>query len=66
MEKQIDEMLEKTGMSEKKQKEYEELEMNKLSPEEVKKAQSQLARMRSLMFFAEQKQKRLAKNKSKL
>jgi hypothetical protein len=35
MEKEIDQVLELSGLSEKKQKEYEELELNKLSKEDV-------------------------------
>ena len=35
MEKEINEMLEGAGLSEKKQKEYEDLELNKLSKSEV-------------------------------
>ena len=35
MEKEIEKVLELSGLSEKKQKEYEDLELNKLSKEEV-------------------------------
>ncbi|KAI8906390.1 small-subunit processome [Gorgonomyces haynaldii] len=64
-EKEINQMLIETGMTEEQQKEAEELELNKLSVEEVKQRRQELAKMRSLLFFQEQKQKKIAKIKSK-
>jgi len=45
----------------KKIREFEELELSKLSAEEVAAKRQELARMRSLMFFQEQKHKRIKK-----
>ncbi|KAJ2994069.1 hypothetical protein HDV02_001880 [Globomyces sp. JEL0801] len=65
MEIEINNMLEQSGLTEKKLKETEELELKKLSKAEVIERQQHLAKMRSLMFFKEQKQKQIAKIKSK-
>ncbi|KAL2911587.1 hypothetical protein HK105_208926 [Polyrhizophydium stewartii] len=65
LEKEIEAMLEQTGMMEKHQRELEELELNKVSKQELQERQRELAKMRALMFFKEQKQKKIAKIKSK-
>lgn len=46
-------------------KENRDLAINKLSVEEVKARNQELARMKSLMFYQEQKNKRINKIKSK-
>jgi U3 small nucleolar RNA-associated protein 14 len=65
MEEEINNTLIAAGLTEEKQKETEDLELNKISPEEMQARRAQLAKMRSLMFFQEQKQKKIAKIKSK-
>jgi U3 small nucleolar RNA-associated protein 14 len=65
MELEINELLNTSGLTEQKQKESEELELNIVSPEEMKERLAQLSKMRSLMFYQEQKQKKIAKIKSK-
>ncbi|KAJ8327416.1 hypothetical protein QVD99_008042 [Batrachochytrium dendrobatidis] len=65
LEKEIEQMLRESGLVEQKQKEMEELELNKISSKELIERQNELAKMRSLMFYKEQKQKRIAKIKSK-
>jgi len=66
MEQEIAGVLRANGVDEKKIREFEELELSKLSAEEVAAKRQELARMRSLMFFQEQKHKRIKKIKSKL
>ena len=66
MEVEMNELLEKSGLTEKKQKEYEELELNKLSKEELIEKRAELSKMRSLMFYNEKKQRKIAKIKSKV
>lgn len=46
-------------------KESRDLEMNKLSVEDVKARNEELARMKTLLFYQEQKNKRINKIKSK-
>lgn len=46
-------------------KESRDLEMNKLSVEDVKARNEELAKMKSLLFYQEQKNKRINKIKSK-
>lgn len=65
MELEINQMLRASGLTEESQKRQEELVLNKISPEEMQERRAQLAQMRSLMFFQEQKQKKIAKIKSK-
>jgi U3 small nucleolar RNA-associated protein 14 len=65
MEAEIQKILGDGGLSEQRQLELEEMEMNKLSKEEVATRRAELAKMRSLMFFQEQKRKKVAKIKSK-
>jgi U3 small nucleolar RNA-associated protein 14 len=65
MEMEINQVLEESGLTDKKIRELEELELNKLSKEELEERRIDLARMRSLMFYKEQKQKKIAKIKSK-
>ena len=77
MEKEIDvvgvnsfgsfQILESSDMKEKgvQDKENRDLAVNKLSVEEVKARNQELARMKSLMFYQEQKNKRINKIKSK-
>ncbi|KAJ3220712.1 hypothetical protein HK099_004062 [Clydaea vesicula] len=67
MENEIQAVLNDADLTEKKQKNLEELEMNKYTKEEVSIAdrRAELAKMRSLMFFQEQKKKKIAKIKSK-
>ncbi|KAI9500594.1 Utp14 protein-domain-containing protein [Coemansia spiralis] len=65
MEEQIQSILEQSGMTDTQQRQYEELELKKLSPDEVRSRQRELRLMRELMFRSEQKAKRMAKIKSK-
>lgn len=66
MEDEINQILKNSGLSNEKEiKESEELALNKLNPEEVKEQRAKLQKMRALLFYAEQKEKRAAKIKSK-
>ncbi|KAK8799386.1 hypothetical protein JH06_3687 [Blastocystis sp. subtype 4] len=67
MEKEIDVILEKSDMKEKgiRDKESRDLAVNKLSVDEVRARNQELAKMKSLMFYQEQKNKRINKIKSK-
>ncbi|KAI9207039.1 Utp14 protein-domain-containing protein [Polychytrium aggregatum] len=65
MEKEIHQILEESQLVEKKQKAFEDMELNKVSKEELMARRAELSKMRSLLFFEEQKAKRLAKIKSK-
>ncbi|KAJ2857852.1 hypothetical protein GGI22_003419 [Coemansia erecta] len=65
MEQQIQGVLEQSGMTDEQQRQYEELELKSLTPEEVRNRQRELRLMRELMFRSEQKAKRMAKIKSK-
>lgn len=51
--------------SNQKKKEEQQLESRQLTREEIRAKQAELAKMRSLMFFAEKKAKRIKKIKSK-
>jgi U3 small nucleolar RNA-associated protein 14 len=65
MEKQIEEALAAAGMKDKEEEEFEALELNKLSVEEVEARRNELRMMRELMFRHEMKAKRIKKIKSK-
>lgn len=65
MEMEINDALIKSGLTEDKQNEAETLELNKISAEEVDARRQELSKLRALMFFKEQKQKKIAKIKSK-
>ncbi|ORX98593.1 small-subunit processome [Basidiobolus meristosporus CBS 931.73] len=65
LEKQVQTVLEESGIKESNLKEYEELELNKLSVEEVQARRRELRLMRELMFREERKAKRVSKIKSK-
>ncbi|KAJ3096578.1 hypothetical protein HK100_005536 [Physocladia obscura] len=65
LEMEIAGILAESSLTDKKQMELEDLEMNKISKEEVAARRAELAKLRSLAFFAEQKAKRIAKIKSK-
>ena len=65
-EREIMEALQASGLaSEKQVLEEEERELKQLGEEESKKRQGELAKMRALMFYSEQKAKRVKKIKSK-
>ncbi|TPX30837.1 hypothetical protein SmJEL517_g05700 [Synchytrium microbalum] len=64
-EKEVFGILEASDMTERKMGEFEELAMQKVSMDEVIKRREELSKMRSLLFFHEQKQKKIAKIKSK-
>lgn len=68
MELQVHELLKSGGMDDKSIMEQEEdmLAHNRVSKEEIAKRQKELSKMRSLLFYQEQKQKRIKKIKSKL
>ncbi|CAG8467183.1 1318_t:CDS:2 [Acaulospora colombiana] len=65
LEKEVDSILIESGIKEKDLQQYEELQLNKLSVEEVAERRKELRRMRELMFREEIKAKRIAKIKSK-
>ncbi|KAJ2872276.1 hypothetical protein GGH93_004163 [Coemansia aciculifera] len=65
LEAQIQSVLQESGMTDEQQRQYEELELKNLSPEEVRLRQRELRMMRELMFRSERKAKRMAKIKSK-
>lgn len=65
MEKQIEQALQAAGMKDEELEEFEALQLNKLSVEEVEERRKQLKIMRELMFRHEQKAKRIKKIKSK-
>ena len=48
-----------------REKENKDLELNKLSVEEVRARNRELAQMKSILFYQEQKNKRINKIKSK-
>ncbi|KAI8806247.1 Utp14 protein-domain-containing protein [Cladochytrium replicatum] len=62
---EIQQALESSGLNEKDQRKEESLKLNKISKEEVLGRQRELAKMRSLLFYEEQKLKQMAKIKSK-
>nr|CCA18825.1 U3 small nucleolar RNAassociated protein putative [Albugo laibachii Nc14] len=68
MELQVQKLLQSGGMDDKSIMQQEEatLAHNQVSKEEVIKRQKELSKMRSLLFYEEQKQKRIKKIKSKL
>lgn len=65
LESQIDNILQSSGINEKKLKEIEASQLKEITPEELKARHAHLAKVRSLFFFKEQKNKRIAKIKSK-
>jgi U3 small nucleolar RNA-associated protein 14 len=65
LERQIASVLETSGITEERLAEYEALQERELSPQEIRERHAQLAKMRSLFFFQEKKNKRLKKIKSK-
>ncbi|KAG9301666.1 hypothetical protein G9A89_016737 [Geosiphon pyriformis] len=65
LEKQVQDVLIESGVQEKDLQAYEELELNKLSVEEIQARRQELRKMRDLMFREEIKAKRVAKIKSK-
>ncbi|KAJ1724375.1 hypothetical protein LPJ53_001331 [Coemansia erecta] len=65
MERQIESILSASGMTDEQQRQYEELEMQALPEEEIRRRQRELRMTRELMFRSEQKAKRMAKIKSK-
>ncbi|GBG74923.1 hypothetical protein CBR_g19437 [Chara braunii] len=66
MEKEIAAVLEESGLADVKRLENaEELELNKLTVEEVRERKERLAKMRSLLFQHEAKARRMKKIKSK-
>ena len=65
LENEVKKILEKGGLTEKKQLELEKMEMSKLSKEQMQIRQAELAKMRSLMFFEEQKRIKISKIKRK-
>ncbi|KAJ2483777.1 hypothetical protein IWW56_000154 [Coemansia sp. RSA 2131] len=66
MESQIQSILEQSGMTDEQQRQYEELELQSQTPEEIRARQRELRLMRDLMFRSERKAKRSAKIKSKV
>ncbi|KAI9003178.1 Utp14 protein-domain-containing protein [Gaertneriomyces semiglobifer] len=65
LETEVHKILEEAQLLEKQQQEAEELAMNSLSKEEVLERRAELQKMRALLFYKEQKQKKVAKIKSK-
>jgi len=68
MESEMYSLLQQSGMDERdlRKKEDQELELNEITEEEVIERRKKMAKMRSLLFYQEQKAKRLKKIKSKL
>ncbi|KAJ0411310.1 hypothetical protein ATCC90586_005719 [Pythium insidiosum] len=69
MEKSVEALLKAGGLSDDRavaKEEHDELVQKKVSTEEVMQRQKELAKMRALMFYEEQKAKRVKKIKSKL
>ncbi|GBC07953.1 hypothetical protein RclHR1_07800006 [Rhizophagus clarus] len=64
-EKEVNSILAENGVKEKNLQQYEELQMSKLSVEEVEKRVKELRKMRELAFREEIKARRIAKIKSK-
>lgn len=65
LEKEIAMALQASGADEAQLAKAEELEMNKITPEELLARKKELAKLRSLLFFQEAKLKKAAKIKSK-
>ncbi|KAJ3195858.1 hypothetical protein HK101_010836 [Irineochytrium annulatum] len=65
LEEEVQSILQKAELAEKQQMQLEDMELNKLSKEDLTARRAELAKMRSLMFYQEQKQKKIAKIKSK-
>ena len=65
LEKTVFGLLDESGVTEARLQEAEDLATKKLSPEEMRARHQQIARLRSLYFYQEQKNKRQAKIKSK-
>ncbi|CAG8523271.1 11690_t:CDS:2 [Funneliformis mosseae] len=65
LEKKVDSILVESGVKEKSLQQYEELQMSKLSVEEVENRVKELRKMRELVFREEIKARRIAKIKSK-
>lgn len=65
LEKAVFGLLEESGVTEARLQEAEDLATKKLSSEEIRARHQQIARLRSLSFYQEQKNKRQAKIKSK-
>jgi U3 small nucleolar RNA-associated protein 14 len=65
LEKTVFGILEDSGVTEAKLQQAEDLATKRLSTEEIEARHRQIARLRSLFFYQEQKNKRNAKNKSK-
>lgn len=65
LESGIEKVLQQSGINEKKLQEIEVSQLKEISPEELKARRAHLAKVRSLFFFQEQKNKRNAKKKSK-
>ncbi|KAJ3209784.1 hypothetical protein HDU67_005936 [Dinochytrium kinnereticum] len=66
LEQEIEKVLLEKKLTDKQQIEMEELEMRELTKEELERRRAELAKMRSLLFYSEQKQKKIAKIKSKV
>ncbi|XP_049850396.1 uncharacterized protein LOC126322576 [Schistocerca gregaria] len=65
LEKAIQNILELSGIDEGRLKKEEELATRKLDPEELRLRQARLIKMRSLLYYQEQKSRRMNKIKSK-
>ena len=68
-EKEINGMLEASGLAsaaDVRKAEVDELKANKYTKEEIRERQKELAKLRALMFYEEQKAKRVKKIKSKM
>ena len=68
MESQVHALLQESGMDERdlRAKEDRELALNKITEEEVLERRKKMAKMRSILFYQEQKAKRIKKIKSKM
>jgi U3 small nucleolar RNA-associated protein 14 len=66
MELEIQNLIKESGMGEEEVAENEELKLVQISKDELMERQKELSKMRALCFFKEQKQKKIAKIKSKV
>jgi U3 small nucleolar RNA-associated protein 14 len=66
MELEIQNLIKESGMGEDDVAENEELKLVQISKDELMERQQELSKMRALCFFKEQKQKKIAKIKSKV
>jgi U3 small nucleolar RNA-associated protein 14 len=65
LESQVQQVIQSSGLAEEHVLRREELMLNQISKEELMERRAEIAKMKSLLFFKEMKQKKMAKIKSK-